>query len=158
VDGVDWGNLAEWAGVLAAVGIAVWGWMRAGTATRKAEETQTRSMRALEAAAAAQGRLATLAEAQAENQQKKPPWQITVDGQMRRRLFNAGHHDTYDVSIDGESILSNGPARREWDRIGGGESVEFYAARTINQVDDMATVAWRWDPGGELQTWRWALP
>jgi hypothetical protein len=60
MDRVQWGNLADWVAVAAAVAIAVWSAWRARRAAGQADEAQSRSTRALEAAAAAQSRLAEL--------------------------------------------------------------------------------------------------
>lgn len=99
--------------------------------------------------------MAALAEEQAARY--VPPWEIILGGDLRRLLVNNGDKDALDVSIEGDSLIVTGPAQHHWERIGTGESVEFLAARTIDQADDMATVRWQ-EPGGTRREWRSALP
>lgn len=101
VDGVQWGEVAEWLAVLAAVGIAIASGWRAWKAARKAEEAQGRSTQALELAAAAQDRLAALAEAEAARY--RVPWRIDRIGESKFLLVNTGDEAEHDVSIEANS-------------------------------------------------------
>lgn len=155
MDQAQWGNLAEWAAVLAAVAIAIWSSWRAARAAKNADEAQDRSTRALELAAAAQERLAAIAEADAARYRR--PWTVSQIGQHLYRLGNERDEAAYDVVIDGDYLLERPVHAARVDPYG---AVNFHAARTGGGGSEDVAVHWFRQPnrGGDLEEWRFPLP
>lgn len=155
MDGAQWGNLAEWAAVAAAVGIAIWSSWRAGRAAKNADEARERSARALEIAAAAQDRLVTLAEAEATKYQI--PWRIEPAGKSRYLLVNDGDEPAHDVSLECDFVMDSPVTQKRVDPRG---AMEFFAPRAFGGQDDTVTVHWWRHPGqgGDHHQWSHPLP
>jgi hypothetical protein len=155
VDRAQWGNLAEWAAVLAAVDIAIVSIIVAGRAAKKADRAQHRATKALEIAAVAQDRLAALAEAEAARY--RVPWVLSQVGQSRHRLTNDSDETAHDVVIRGDYLFDDPVSA---DRVGPRGAVDFFAARTGGANDEDVIVTWRRpaEAGGEEHEWRHQLP
>lgn len=114
------------------------------------------SIAAQEKSADADDRIATLEEARAGAEERRPPWVLEPHHKARYRLTNAGDAVAHRVSISfGDRILAT---ERAWESIGPRSAEEFTAQRASRSGDANVTVVW-YRPGDEKpRTWTHPLP
>lgn len=154
---MDWGDAATWAGVAAAIGIAIASWLGSRRSAKQAAESAERSAAAAEATAEGIRRQADLAEAQATKY--APPWELRWRLGDTYSLVNTGDDTEYDVQIEIPDGIRVGKPPEPVD-IDARSSATFWAFRLGGEPDETITVTWHHHPGrsDERRTWRHPLP